>query len=295
MKTQTVPDLVEKFKQAAEIASQVPEQMREAAFNRALDLLTGAIGASSPPSNLMKHKSRPEKIGKRAVPPPADVDTGNVAELLLSAIDSTNHPGVMSATKVLDKALMILQIARQNHGVDGLTPATISRLLTEKFRIRTSDAAVRMALGKSADLVNRLSEGKGFIYQIMAPGETYLAHVAGGQAQVKPSKRNQSKKKTEARPASKKKSKKSSDSVVDKSPAKKNQGKLGLKSEIIALQSSGFFKEAKTPAQIHDYLKRKRGHKFGVPQISIALLRMVRDSLLERDENEDGQYEYRSS
>jgi hypothetical protein len=35
-----VSDLKEIFKQAAEIAQQVPENMKEAAFNRALDLLT---------------------------------------------------------------------------------------------------------------------------------------------------------------------------------------------------------------------------------------------------------------
>ncbi len=33
-------DLKEIFKQAAEIAQQVPENMQEAAFNRVLDLLT---------------------------------------------------------------------------------------------------------------------------------------------------------------------------------------------------------------------------------------------------------------
>jgi hypothetical protein len=35
-----VEDLKQVFKQAAEIAQQVPENMQEAAFNRALNLLT---------------------------------------------------------------------------------------------------------------------------------------------------------------------------------------------------------------------------------------------------------------
>jgi hypothetical protein len=35
-------DLKEIFKQAAEIAQQVPENMQEAAFNRVLDLLTNS-------------------------------------------------------------------------------------------------------------------------------------------------------------------------------------------------------------------------------------------------------------
>ncbi|PVV09931.1 MAG: hypothetical protein B6D77_09210, partial [gamma proteobacterium symbiont of Ctena orbiculata] len=41
MSKRTVPDLKELFKQASEIAQQVPESMQEAAFNRAIDLLTG--------------------------------------------------------------------------------------------------------------------------------------------------------------------------------------------------------------------------------------------------------------
>jgi hypothetical protein len=45
----TVPDLKELFKQASEIAQQVPANMQEAAFNRALDLLTGGAEKISVP------------------------------------------------------------------------------------------------------------------------------------------------------------------------------------------------------------------------------------------------------
>lgn len=47
MSKKTVPDLKELFKQAAEIAKQVPESMQEAAFNRAIDLLTNASGTDT--------------------------------------------------------------------------------------------------------------------------------------------------------------------------------------------------------------------------------------------------------
>lgn len=47
MAKKTVPDLKELFKQAAEIAQQVPESMQEAAFNRALEMLTGSLSSSS--------------------------------------------------------------------------------------------------------------------------------------------------------------------------------------------------------------------------------------------------------
>ena len=41
MVAKAVPDLKEIFKQAADIAQQVPENMQEAAFNRALNVLLG--------------------------------------------------------------------------------------------------------------------------------------------------------------------------------------------------------------------------------------------------------------
>lgn len=47
----TVPDLKELFKQAAEIAKDVPENMQETAFNRALDMLTHGLPAQSHPSS----------------------------------------------------------------------------------------------------------------------------------------------------------------------------------------------------------------------------------------------------
>ncbi len=109
MTKRTVPDLKEIFKQASEIAQQVPEAMQEAAFNRALDLLTDAPEAEEGPKQKRDRSSS------------KDSDHVSVDELL-QRIDSTQHPGVRSATKVLDRSLMILQIALNDHSIDGLTP-----------------------------------------------------------------------------------------------------------------------------------------------------------------------------
>ena len=43
---------------------------------------------------------------------------------------------------------------------------------------------------------------------------------------------------------------------------------------------------------IRTYLDKKRGIQLGADQIRLALLRLVRDKTLERDEGADGQYEY---
>jgi hypothetical protein len=56
---------------------------------------------------------------------------------------------------------------------------------------------------------------------------------------------------------------------------------------------AGFFAEAKTGPQVQDYLKTKRGFDLGTDQLRLAMLRLVRDGVLARDENADGQYEYK--
>ena len=111
----TVPDLKELFKQAAEIAKQVPESMQEAAFNRAVDLLTEGIPASdkttTPKKATMRRASQKTGDSASTAPPPADDPLSE----LLGSIDSTQHPGIGAASKVLDRSLMVLQIALHDH------------------------------------------------------------------------------------------------------------------------------------------------------------------------------------
>jgi len=181
MAKQTVPDLKDIFRQAAEIAAQVPESMQEAAFNRALDLLTGEPTTETAPTTRPRSpKSKPKST--KSAPSGADAAAAGSAATLIEQIDSTQHPGVRAASKVLDRALMVLQIALSEHEIDGLAPAEIARILTDKFRIGTSDAAVRMALGNATNLVNRVPRGRGFVYRIMGPGDDYLAHLASAPA-----------------------------------------------------------------------------------------------------------------
>jgi hypothetical protein len=104
----TVPDLKELFKQAAEIAKQVPDSMQEAAFNRAVDLLTGTADRDT---------EGPQKTGRKKTSSGKPKQQNDFKEVnsdiedLLASIDSTQHPGIKSANKVLDRSLMVLQIA----------------------------------------------------------------------------------------------------------------------------------------------------------------------------------------
>lgn len=298
MAEQTAPDLKELFRQAAEIAQQVPERMQEAAFNRALDVLLGEGRAS----------------GGAAVRPKRDADAPGVQRLggqasvkeLLKLADSTRYPDVVRAGKVLDRSLLVLQLALHDHAIDGLTPTDIARVLTEKFRLATSRQAVGMALKDAANLVDRAAEGNGYRYRIMDPGEEYLAQLrnASGDKAERPSRRTGEPRSSRCRvateaPDERAKSPGVSDVRVPKAPAKVRTGrstppgKLGPKAAVTELIELGYFSSAKTGPQVQEYLKKKRGFDIGIAQLRLAMLRLVRDGVLERDENDAGQYEYK--
>jgi hypothetical protein len=155
-------DLKEVFKQAAEIAQQVPENMQEAAFNRALDLLT--------------NKSR------------------------------ERHP-------------------------------------------TRASSQTRRSQNKN---VNSLSSGHG---------------------------------NPAAKPAASESSKKSRKSASGFAP----------KSAILWLLESGFFSTGKTGPAVQDYLKKKRGYDLETDKLRMVMLRLVREGVLEREENQDGQYQYKQT
>lgn len=286
MSNRTVPDLKELFKQASEIAQQVPESMQEAAFNRAIDLLTGNSEAEpiTPAKATKTTKAKRKPVKQKTAE--EDEDTEN----LLSAIDSTQHPGITSSTKVLDRSLMVLHIALRDHGIDGLMPSQIADVLTEKFRISTRSAVVSNALGLAASLVNRISNGPGFIYKIMGPGEEYLAHLGEGENSTpapKPKKAAKQKKTAKKKTASKASTKAKSKN--------KSKTKIGPKAAIGSLIDSGYFSQGRTGPEIKTHLKNKRGLNFETTQLRMALLRLVREEKLDRDENADGNYEYKQS
>jgi hypothetical protein len=293
----TVPDLKELFSQAAEIAKQVPQSMQEAAFNRAVDLLTQGI----PPSE--KRDPRVQKRTRHATQPASEASRPEDDPLpeLLSSIDSTQHPGIAAAPKVLDRALMLLQIALNDHNVDGLTPPQIAQILTEKFRVRTSKHAVSMALASATNLVNRLPHGQGFLYKIMSPGEAYLANA--GATKGHGSHTTRSKKQRAPIKRSSETAEKSPHSPQSSGPARKSaktnekaarSSKDGPKAVVQGLLKSGYFVSPRTGPEIHDFLKKKRGLTFGIDAIRLVLLRLVRDEELDRDENDEGNYEYKA-
>jgi len=294
----TVPDLKELFSQAAEIAKNVPESMQEAAFNRAVDLLTQGI----PPSERKGSRDQGERGRKTKKITTQDSSAAQDSlPVLLSSIDSTQHPGVAAASKVLDRALMVLQIALNDHGVDGLTPVQIAEILTGKFRVSTTKEAVNMALRRAPSFVNRIPQGNGYLYKIMGPGEAYLA---GGKdpGTKNPSVATQRKRRIRRNKGAEGEEKTSESQIgssLKRDSAKnirtsRSSPKTGPNVTVKALIDSGYFSSPHTVSDIHDFLNKKRGLNFDIDQIRVVLLRLVRDGELERDENDAGNYEYKA-
>jgi hypothetical protein len=158
-----------------------------------------------------------------------------------------------------------------------------------------------MALGKATSFVNRIPQGKGYVYKIMSPGEAYLAEPkepGTKSASVKTPKKRQTRR-GKGSPSERKTSESKSASSSMREPAKNKRvsadsSKIGPKAAVKSLIDSGYFSSPRTGPDIHEFLNKKRGLNLGIDQIRLVFLRLVRDEELDRDENDEGNYEYKA-
>lgn len=279
------PDkLKDAFKRAAEIAEVVPATMQEAAFHRALDQILGSEG-SQPPA---KHRGmRQSESGS------GDAGDGDPAARLIEGVNRTAYPEVSQASKVLDRALGVLRLAGRDFEIDGLTAPEVAKVLTEKFRQRTSRQAVAQALGAAHTMVDTAKRGRVTAYRIMQAGEDYLD--AGGSqgedgesSRVKPTRRRSRKAGRTQRAGGEAKS-----STAHRRASRPSR-RRGPKTVLAELIDSDFFKEPRTINDAQEQLRHKKGVRFSLQELSPALVRLLRDGRLDRDRNASGQYEYRA-
>lgn len=284
-KFEMTKDKKELFKEAAAIAAELPESMHDAAFNRALDMLIEEQGLAPPADKKRSSGAKP----KAAAGAPALNDM-DMADRLMQKLDRTAHPEIVGANKVLDRSLFLLRVCRDEEAVDGLTTGQIARILTEKFRVKTAQNTVSMALGSAGSFVDRTKRGSGFIYRLMSPGETYavrlLADAASGSDATKtaaqqPRKRPKARE-TKAKPPA-------------KMSVRKQTGRPGPKKMLSTLIDIGYFSTPRTISQILDHLLELYGRRYKATDLSPALLRLLRDRQLGRIRNADSQYEYKAS
>jgi hypothetical protein len=274
------------FKRASEIVKGVPKHLQETAFNRALDqLLKQADTTVKAAAGKQRSKSRSKPGSEEPASPETDA-----LDLLLRDLDRTKFPEISADKQVLPNALGVLRAAKRDHAVDGLQPPHIARILTDKFRISTSDAAVSMALGNAGKYVDRVKVGRGYTYRLMEPGEKYLtappdSEAAKGKGRVTPVGHRKSSKK--GRPE---------DGAKTSKPRRASPAgsRPGPKAAVDSLVKAGFFSKPRVLGDIKAHLQVERGYTYAVTDLSPAMTRAVRSGDLKRSRRQDGQYEYQA-
>ena len=263
MKTEKLKEHVEKAKEAV---NDLEEPLKSKAFEIILNkLLTNSIPLQQP-----SVETQPLTPSLQTQDLIYDAD---VADKLTNVINSTKYPIMYKLKKALDRALYILYLTRQDHGVDGLNPSQISKILSIKFRIPSSPNSIGMALMKAGSLVDRrpinTSGGNAYQYAIMHEGEVYIKKIIDNPPieDVKISFNKSTKKST-------------------KRSSKKP--KVGLKDRLMSLNEEGYFSTPREASEVQVELK-DRGHSYNYEPVAVALLRLVKKMKLRRIKEVKGQ------
>jgi len=277
----------ELFKRAAEIASVVPESMQDAAFRRALDMLQEDEG-----SGKSRSTRTPSRSARQAGDASSKAEALDSAEVLIEGINRTEHPEVGEASRVLERSLHILKIAKDDFGIDGLSANELARVLTEKFRIRTTRQRVNQVLDEASSLVDRSSGSgrRGARYRIMASGEKHLAEPSDEPGDKEIATTHRAKTTPVRRRSST--SRGGTKGGKAKTPGRRRSRRVGPRAAVEDLMKDGYLDEPRTIGAVRDRLENKKGRTFKVTDLSPAMTRLLRDGSLDREKNEAGQYEY---
>ena len=165
---------------ASEAVKDLDNDLRQKAFETILSKMLDAQlfdgGNKRPKSKARAIKAKPKSKKKTEH---SEIEA--VTTKLIQGINRTKYSQMFELKKTLDRALYVLQIAKDDMKIDGLTPTQIATILTETFRLTTTNAAAGMALMDARQLVDRkpitIQGGAGFIYFLMHPGEKYLQEL----------------------------------------------------------------------------------------------------------------------
>jgi len=145
------------IEETIEVVSNTPEEYKKIAFAVIL-------------KHLLEMSTR--SIIKEDIPQKLKTSSLHVNAILNSNFDwsSTNIPNL----KPMIQNLYILKIAKDLDG-DALTPQDIQTILYHKFRVSKTHNAVSMSLMKATGkYIDRIQEGKKFLYRITERGIAYL-------------------------------------------------------------------------------------------------------------------------
>jgi hypothetical protein len=246
--------------------------------------------------SALKSHLRARRVVALAIAQKSTRDTAPAADpatQLIDGINRTAHPEVSGATKVLDRALVVLRIAARDFDIDGLAAPEIAKVLTEKFRQRTSRQAVTQALGAAHTMVDTAKRGRVAVYRIMEPGEAYL-DAGGSQSAVDESGQKTPTRRTGRKSSSRGQTKRPKSETPTPATAARTSRRLGPKMALGELIDDGFFGQPRTMNEAREQLRHEKGLRFNLQDLSPSLVRLLREGRLDRDRNAGGQYEYRS-
>ena len=249
------------FKEAAAIAKVVPEELREAAFNRALDRLMGEEGRNAGKRRRVDEEpSAPKRPFERP----------------FSALAETAH-----VETILEKSVEVLNLATGTLGIEAMTAEQIAEMLDEKFGIVTSNEMVARVLENTDGLVRRVREGGGAVYRLIRPVPA-KKRTAGKR-------KTASKAKTKARAKGKTRAK-----AAGRAKAGGDDGESGQDGAqlLLGLAGKGFLATARTTGEIILFLQRK-GFEITARELTPLLIRLLKAGLLARDGTGRGRYKYR--
>ncbi|MEL7024141.1 MAG: hypothetical protein AAGL69_10375 [Pseudomonadota bacterium] len=285
-----MPDkLAEIIKRASELVESVPENLREVAFGKAFDVLMQAESGGGSQTGSKKKTTRRKTSSARAHAATESTDVDQEMRSL-DDLNRTEYPEINHSSSGIKNSLRLIRAARDDLGIDGLTATEIARVLTEKFRIRITKQAVSSMLNDAGQYVDRKKEGNRVVFRIMAPGEEYIDgpdDVAASPGSRKKRKTKKALKKKASHPDS------NGTSRASKTSKKKaGNRRAGAAAALAQIFDEGFFSSPRTIASIIKHLQVRLGRTFKSNEMSPPLLRYLRSQKLNREKNEDGQYEY---
>jgi hypothetical protein len=131
------------FEEAADIAETVPEELRGAACNRALDLLLARAGGG---------------------PGASEADA-----ILRGSAKDKRLLGIYGSEILLEKSVDMLNFATTRLGMEELSAEQIAALVNERFGIPTTETVVSMALTGAGGLVRGIQRSGKTLYSIVSP------------------------------------------------------------------------------------------------------------------------------
>jgi hypothetical protein len=158
-------------RRAQEQAKALEEPFRSIAFQTVLeDLIAQARHRDPVVRTLVREPAAPSRSAPKADP----------AELFLtSVVEAAVYSDLFASRGRLgDKSLAVLEVAKSQIMVDGLTAAQIARILIHKFRVSGVQAGhVARDLGKAAGYVQVVGTGGEKRFLLMLPGERRLEEI----------------------------------------------------------------------------------------------------------------------